>query len=480
MKRKFVTNLFLLLALNFLIKPFWIFGIDRTVQNIAGAESYGSYFALLNISFLFNIFLDLGITNFNNRNIAQNNQLLNKHFSGIVVMKLLLSILYLAITLIYVFIFSYTKAQIFLLMVLCANQFLASFVLYLRSNISGLYMFRTDSLLSVLDRLLMIIICGLLLWGHITTEAFRIEWYIYSQTAAYFITFIIALLIVIKKAAFKKIRWHIPFFLVIFKQSFPFALLVLLMNFYYRIDGIMLERMLDNGAEQSGIYAAAFRILDAGFMLAYLFAVLLLPIFSKMIKEKEKIDEMLKLSFSLIIVPAVIVAVISFFYKFEIIGLLYHENVESSAVVFGILMMCFVAICISYIFSTLLTANGSLKQLNIIALIGMIINISLNYFLIPHFKSLGSAFASLTAQFTVCFLQIAITVLIFRLKINYKYIITLLAFIIVSVCLTYFSKTLNINWLLKIGMAGLVSFLSAIILRLINLKDIFKIIFKKP
>jgi len=480
MKKKFVTNLILLLALNLLIKPFWIFGIDRTVQNIVGAESYGAYFALLNISFLFNIFLDLGITNFNNRNIAQNNHLLNKHFSGIVVMKLFLSIVYLAITLIYVFLFSYSKAQIFVLMVLCVNQFLASFTLYLRSNISGIYMFRTDSFLSVLDRLLMIIICSVLLWSNITRSQFKIEWFIYSQTAAYLITFFIAFTIVVKKAAFKKIRWNLLFFVVIFKQSFPFALLVLLMSFYYRIDSIMLERMLKNGAEQAGIYAAAFRLLDAGYMLANLFAVLLLPIFSKMIKEKEKIDEMFKLSFSLIIVPAIIIAVCCFFYNFNIMGVLYHENVEGSAKVFRVLMMCFVAISGSYIFSTLLTASGKLKYLNLIALLGMFINISLNYFLIPHFESLGSAYASLITQFTVWFLQIAITVFIFDLKVNYKYIGTLLFFIIVVILLNIFSKSIAINWLIKISFTVIISFIFAFLFKIINLKDLYRIIFRSP
>ena len=49
-------------------------------------------------------------------------------------------------------------------------------------------MFKTDSVLSVLDRLLMILFCSILLWGHITATKFRIEWFVYSQTAAYGIT----------------------------------------------------------------------------------------------------------------------------------------------------------------------------------------------------------------------------------------------------------------------------------------------------
>jgi len=89
MQGKFVKNLTLLLVLNLLVKPFWILGIDRSVQNTVGAEEYGFYFAVFNFSFLFNILLDFGITNFNNRNIAQNNQLLTKHLSNLLVVKLM-------------------------------------------------------------------------------------------------------------------------------------------------------------------------------------------------------------------------------------------------------------------------------------------------------------------------------------------------------------------------------------------------------
>ena len=98
MKKKFLTNLALLVLLNLLIKPFFIFGIDRTVQNTVGLEDYGFYFSIFNFAFLFYILLDAGLTNFNNRNIAQNNHLLNEHFSGIISIKFLLALVYFVVT----------------------------------------------------------------------------------------------------------------------------------------------------------------------------------------------------------------------------------------------------------------------------------------------------------------------------------------------------------------------------------------------
>ena len=124
MQRKFLTNLGLLLFLNLLIKPIWIFGIDLTVQRNVGVGDYGFYFVILNFSFLFNIILDFGITNFNNRNIAQHNHLLNKHFSGILVLKLLLGLAFVLVAFVIAMVLRYSAAQFWLLGWLALNQFL--------------------------------------------------------------------------------------------------------------------------------------------------------------------------------------------------------------------------------------------------------------------------------------------------------------------------------------------------------------------
>ena len=94
MKRKFIWNLLLVVVLNLLIKPFYILGIDAEVINRVGSSVYGNYFALINFSFLLNIVLDLGITNYNVKNIAQHHQLLEKHFSGIITLRLCLVFVY--------------------------------------------------------------------------------------------------------------------------------------------------------------------------------------------------------------------------------------------------------------------------------------------------------------------------------------------------------------------------------------------------
>lgn len=476
MRRKFFTNLSLLLLLNLLFKPFWIFGIDRTVQNVVGAEEYGLYFSLFNFSLLLNMLLDLGITNYNNKNIAQNEQILSKSLSNIIGLKILLAFVYAIVTIAAGFIVGYDWRQFYILFFLIINQFLSSFILYLRSNLSGLHLFKTDSIVSVLDRALMIIICSILLWGDVTDTTFQIEWFVYAQTFAYTLTLLITLILVYSNAESLKLQFDRSYFIVTLKKSYPYALLALLMVFYYRIDSVMLERMLPNGKEQAGIYAQGFRILDAAAMFAFLFAVLLLPIYSKMIKQKQPVNQLTVFSYLLLIVPVSAVTFAAFFYRVEIMDLLYHHHVESSSMVFGILILCFIGIATSYIFGTLLTANDNLKELNLIAAGGVLMNVLLNLILIPKYSALGSAVASLVTQSATAIIQVLIAKKIFHFGISIRRISALILFAAGVFVISKWSLQLDIIWIYKFVGILAISLLFAFILRLINLRVLFDLL----
>ncbi len=488
MQGKFVKYLSLLLVLNLLIKPFWILGIDRSVQNAVGAGEYGMYFALFNFSFLFNILLDLGITNFNNKNISQNNYLLTKYLSNILVLKFVLFGLYLVVTLTIALFVNYSQEQLNLLYILTFNQFLSSFILYLRSNLGGLHLFRSDSFISVLDKTLMIIICAVLLWGNVVSE-FRIQYFIYAQTAGYLLSAVITFLLVFGRTSKPDLRliWNFPFLLAIIRQSFPYALLVLLMTFHNRIDSVMLERMLPDGASYSGIYAAAYRLLDAANMIPYLFAVLLLPIFARMIKQKQDVIPLVRLAFTLLIVPAVIVAVVSFTYAEQIMTLLYpvhHAETQAdfafrimeSSRVFGLLMVCFMAISTTYIIGTLLTANGSLRHLNIVATMGVLLNIVLNLVLIPRYLSTGSAVATLITQLAIACVQLVLLRRLFSFQVQILFVLRIMVFMALTGLMGVLSLQSPFDWKINVLAITAASLLLAMLLKVLRPGFIYQLI----
>jgi len=78
MSKSFFKNLIWLQALNWLIKPVWIFAIERVVQMNLGDTMYGEYYVLFNLGLLFAVLLDLGLNSYVSREIAAAGRLIHK------------------------------------------------------------------------------------------------------------------------------------------------------------------------------------------------------------------------------------------------------------------------------------------------------------------------------------------------------------------------------------------------------------------
>lgn len=420
MNREFLFNLLLLVFINLLIKPAFIFGIDLGVQNRAG-EQYGLYFALLNLTYLFQIVSDFGIQSFNNRHISQHPQLLPKYFPNLLAVKWMLALMYVVLTMaMAVFMLGYERETLPLLFVLLVNQILVQLILFLRSNISGLGYYRLDSLLSSLDKFLMLFTCGVLLWSgwfHFSLLNFAL-----AQTTALLATVIWVFLLLQGKASFplkptwaKNWRAGWPFVLLMLRQSYPYALVVLLMYAYTRLDAVVLERMA--GSAHADVYASAFRLLEACNMLGYLFASLLLPMFSKLLKSGAAIRPLTSLSFRLIWAGSVALAAAIFFAREDLLRFMMPQRAnEYRFDVLGILIWAFVPVSITYIFSTLLTARERLMQMNHFFLVGIAIDLGLNLILIPEWGARGAAVAALTTQCFVAASMVWLCLREFRFK----------------------------------------------------------------
>ncbi len=475
MKKHFITNLALLIFLNLLIKPFWFFGIEVGVQNQVGEEIYGFYFSLFNFAFILNMLLDVGINNYNNRAIARDHSLLRGNLAAVIPLKLFLTVIYAGVVLVAGKILGYTQEQFQMLWILVLNQFLASFILYFRTNISGLQLYRTDSLLSVLDRSLMILFTGLLLWGNISSRPFQIEWFVYAQTVSYVLTLITSASIVrIRSGSFFRLI-SLSGSIKILRVSYPFALLILLMAVFNRVDSVMLERLLDDGRKQAGIYAQSFRIFEAATQFSLLFAMLLLPMFSRMIQLKQNVNELLRTALPLLMVAGLSVATMANFYKLQIIDLLYRAHTPYSSSILGILMIGFVFVSISYLYGTLLTANHNLRQLNALAAITVIINIALNLILIPRKQALGAAIASLISQGFYGIAQMILSVRLLNIPANRDIFLKLTVFLAINLLSGYLTKLIP-GWIPGILLLAVSCIITAFLLGLIRPSEIRRIL----
>jgi O-antigen/teichoic acid export membrane protein len=418
-----------LIFVNFLVKPFWVFGIDRTVQNKLGETEYGIYFAIFNFTYLFQILLDFGLQNFNARHVASDTKKLQDFLPNILLFKFILFIIYLVFCIATAIPLGYTNYTF--LYVILFNHFLLSFIIYLRSNVSAHQYFITDSVLSILDKLLMIIFCAILIWGKSGFEL-NILNFTMAQLLAYSITFVVCLTISLKLTQHAKINFSLVGIAGIIKKSLPYAIVYFLMTTYYRIDGVMLERMRDS--HETGIYAQGYRIIESINNIGYLFGVILLPIFSFYLSKQKNIKEILFPALNIMVVIIVGVVGLFYFQSLDIISLLYHSNNIYSAQVFSWLILNFIPIGLLYVLGTLLTAKECFKMMIPTLVIAVLLNIILNYILIKKTGAIGAAQATLITQLFMLLVYSFYTYKQFNMKFNLISAIKYIAFVVLSIC----------------------------------------------
>jgi O-antigen/teichoic acid export membrane protein len=201
---KFYSSLLLLIVLNAVIKPFWIFGIDRQVQNITGAAEYGTYFSLLNLSIVFGFLLDWGLTNFINRELAAKKTEIQQQLGSFFLLRILFAVLYAGIVVVVALIADVKRWDI--LAAVIAIQFLTFLFLFLRNIITANQWFKTDAWLSVLDKSLMILLAGGFIFWPAVFGSINIDKFLLTQIVSTSIAVVIVVIILYSKRIIVKNR----------------------------------------------------------------------------------------------------------------------------------------------------------------------------------------------------------------------------------------------------------------------------------
>src|SRR5690606_12973635 len=318
----------------------------------------------------------------------------------------------------------------------------------IRSNFSGLHRFKIEGVLSILDRVLMIMVCGFLLIFY--KDDFKIEWFVAAQIVCYGAVVVIGY-ILLNKLTKVSFRFSLNYRLIHFhfRKTIPFAILIFLMSIYTRTDMLLVERISADKNEAAS-YAAAYRLLDVANMIGLMVAAMLLPVFGGMIARKENMQGLIRLCVNGLLPVSILLVVSALMFHTEIMGTLYVNLPENSSWVFAWLMAAFPAFSLSNVYSTLLAANGNLKLMIRIALFAVVVNLGLNFILIPNFQALGAAIAAFSTQtvVAVCFILFAKKEL--RLQKDWRWVFSFLYFLGLMIMTAFIIDQLTLHWMLKL------------------------------
>ena len=385
-----------MVVLNLLVKPGWVL-LEMALQDRLGHEAWGTYAALLALGYLFLTLADLGINQFATQGLASDRAAFELRFPALLGAKIVLALAFPFLMLAIGFGLGYRGNALELLFWLSLVQSANQFAQVYRARIQALQLFQVDAWLSVAERLLLLGLTALLLWLGLTMDGF-----VAMRLLAVLATLGLFLLAALRHGGLQRPSWDPGLLAQAIRQSLPFAFMTILYSVHDKIDQVMIERLI--GSEPSGLYAAAYRWLEAFSMFLWLVLPIFFARFAHHLYQPDEQQRLLVFGQKITAIPLIFVSLFVLFFGEQLLFLFGNSSPEQIQVMNDCLQVLFLTVMfnsIFAIFSTLLTSTGHVRPVNRMIIGAILLNILLNWLYIPAYGPVASAWTTLASYVAV-------------------------------------------------------------------------------
>lgn len=372
-----------------------------SITNYLGPSDFGLYSYALSFAGIFTVISTLGIDSILTRELVKdpekNNLLLGTGF-GLKFIGALISILLLAVAVIFT---SHDKTTNLLIFVIAAAPIFQSF-----NVVDFFFQSKVLSKYSVIVQSSSFILSSVIKLSLIFLHASLLSFAIFTTAEYVFLAAGYVLMYRSRKLNISEWKFELNTGLRILKDSWPLILSGVVITIYMKIDQVMIKQMLGNA--EVGYYAAAVRLCEAWYFLPTIITTSLFPaiVNAKKISEQLYQSRLQKL-YDLLAWAAILIALPTTFLSGFIIEILYKPEFLPAAPVLTIYIWAGVATFLGVASSQFLITENFTKIAFVRTFIGMIVNVILNFLLIPVYGISGSAAATLisysVATFSIVF-----------------------------------------------------------------------------
>jgi len=364
------------------------------------AEGFGILSFAIAFAGIICLLSDLGLSILTTREVSRNNMLAGKYIGNILLIKIILAIITLGFTAIVINLLGYPFKTVLVVYVITCSTMLTSFTGAFNSIFQAFQKMEYISFGTILSSVLMFT-------GTLFAVSKNFDLILFSSIylLVNLIIFGYCLYICIQKFFLPKLEFDLPFWKKLLKESIPFWMTGVFVIIYFRIDMIMLSTM--KGDEVVGWYAASYKLIDCLALMPNIFMSVMFPIFSKWyIDSKDSLEMAFRKSLKFITLIAIPIGIGTTILSNEIIVFIYGNEYAPSVKALIILIWASVLGFINWTPATLLNSTNQQKVLMTFTLIGAILNIALNFMLIPSFSYIGAAIATVIAELVVGLLML--------------------------------------------------------------------------
>ncbi|QWD20096.1 flippase [Polynucleobacter paneuropaeus] len=260
---------------------------------------------------------------------------------------------------------------------------------WFESQIESKYIVWVDN---IVFSLISLIKFAFILWD---VEILGFVWLIFTEALLVFIG--LSTLYVRRMGSISAWKFKFNVALEYVRDSWPLVVSAFAIGIYMKIDQIMLGQML--GLKEVGIYTAALRISEIWYFLPIIVISSFIP---EIIKEKTRSEgrylKMFQNLYNYMVLSAVALAVFVAFFSEFVVSITYGPDFLSAGSVLRIHIWTGIFVALGVISGGWFLVEGLNKYLMYRTAGGALVNVALNFFLIPRYGIDGAAYSTLIAQ----------------------------------------------------------------------------------
>ncbi len=358
-----------------------------------GVELFGQYSLVITFCGFFLYFNDLGVYSVVLRRISQGNDDPSELVSNAMLVKIIFSFLAIFLVVAAGFFLGYPLELIVLFfvysMTLLTSSITGLFNGFFQAKLLNKYVIFSELITSIAFFLLLLILIFLKQSLFFIIAAFLFSTIIALLTSFYFVRKFLKITLLPKKKNLTRF----------FAEGYPFALTQILSGLYYRIDVVIISKLLNNYA--LGLYSAAFRLTESLTIIQGAFVQPLFPIMSSLFKNSSKnLEVSYNLGLRYMVYLVLPIAIGGAMLAQKIIFIVYGAEFADPSVYLSFIILLWGALVMLVNQISITTLNSSLNEKKVVKIyfIGLFANVLLNFFLVPVFGIVGAALSTLIAE----------------------------------------------------------------------------------
>lgn len=435
------------------------------IARYLGVESYGKFSLILVILSFFIILTDFGVNDIVVRELSRDKSRTSRIIYDLIFLKLLLGIAAIGFSILAVFLLNYSEENISL------YSWASIALLFMALGSIGnniifkvnLWMERAVIALVAKDiAFLGFVYVAISLQGSLLT-------FIWAFLFANFVNLGATFFLMRDVMNVPQVPFDFYFWKKIIRNAMPLGLAYLIVTLYVGIDTILLDKLV--GKEAVGYYNAAYRLIFQAVFIPVAFINSLFPLMSEYWNsDRDKLKDLFQKAFDYTVLIAIPFGIAMTIVAPKIILFIYGDEYSQSTIPLQILSWGMVIMYPGIIVGYMMVVMNEQRKSLVINICALIVNISLNFLLIPIMTFIGASIVTIITELVA----ITPTIYFVQKKLNYTLSLDMLfKSVLISIpctLLLLLSSSFNLFIQLSIFILGYMSFVCFI--KLIPKKDL--------